>query len=145
MRKWVNKIHAREKENKIRGLLFGLRVLFWAPGKIEQDDYFFFFGPKDVMPRTPPLIQFPCSNKHLINTSLKVQFSYWLANQFPSLLICVYRSIFSFFGRTTRCRSARTWKWGGGGRYVSSHSYSVTIVWGGEGLTFNDPKSLGVN
>ena len=22
--------------------MFGLRVLFWAPGKIEQDDYFFF-------------------------------------------------------------------------------------------------------
>lgn len=21
--------------------MFGLRVLFWAPGKIEQDDYFF--------------------------------------------------------------------------------------------------------
>lgn len=45
MRKWVNKIHAREKENQIRELVVGLSVLFWAPRKkkkIEQDDIFFF-------------------------------------------------------------------------------------------------------
>jgi hypothetical protein len=32
MRKWVNKIHAREKENQIRELMFRARVLCWAPG-----------------------------------------------------------------------------------------------------------------
>lgn len=68
MRKWVNKVHVREKENKIRRLVFGLRVLFWAPGKIQQDE--FFFGPKDVMPRTPLLIQFPYFNEYFNNTFL---------------------------------------------------------------------------
>lgn len=92
--KWENgliKYMLEKKKIRLRGWCLGWECFSGLQEKKNKMIFFFIiiFGPKDVMPRTPPLIQFSRSNKYFINISLKVQFSSWLVTSYWYIYIAI--------------------------------------------------------